>query len=248
LTNTPRPTPTTTPTHTSTPTPTSTRTPRPTPTTTPTHTSTPTPTLTNTPRPTPTTTPTHTSTPTATSTNTPRPTPTPTVTTVTLTAVADAYVSSAARTVNYGRAPTLYVGNSQTSLGRGLFQFDLSKIATGATLISAEFRAYLVESSTTPHVLSIEVKRVNSPWTELGVTWTTQPGTASIGKVNGVGTGLGDYSWDVTSLVQSWLAGMANNGLALWSETENTYGWRGFASRESGSPSSPPRLVITYRP
>jgi hypothetical protein len=133
-------------------------------------------------------------------------------------------------------------------VGRGFFQFDLSKIPTGASLISAEFRAYLIESSTTPHVLSLEVRRVDSPWAELGVTWATQPGTTGIGKVNGVGTGLGDYSWDVTSLVQSWLAGMASNGLALWSETEKTVGWRGFASRESGPPPSPPRLIVTYRP
>jgi len=203
---------------------------------------TPTPTPTNTPTPTPT----NTSTPTPTS--TPTNTPTPRPTTVVLTPIADAYISYAARDTNYGTAPTLYVGKSETSIGRSLFRFDLSSITAGSTVISATFQAYLVATSTTPPWLDVELMQVDDPWKELKVTWNTQPGTTSIGKVNGVGTAVGTYDWDVTGLAQSWLDGTANNGLALWSHAETTFGWRGFASRESASPPSPPRLTIAYRP
>jgi len=59
---------------------------------------------------------------------------------------------------------------------------------------------------------------------------------------------LGYYGWDVTSLVHTWVNERSNYGLALMSKNETTLGWRGFASKESVSPSSPPRLVVTYRP
>jgi hypothetical protein len=115
-------------------------------------------------------------------------------------------------------------------------------------VLNADFQAALVQTSTSPPTLDVELKRVNDPWTEAGVTWNTQPGTASIGKVNGVGVAMDYYDWDVTGLGQDWIDGTANNGLALWSYTEATFGWRGFASRESVSPPSQPRLVVTYQP
>ncbi len=47
-------------------------------------------------------------------------------TTVTLTAVADAYILSSTATTNYGTAPTLYVGSQSTSpTGRALSRADL---------------------------------------------------------------------------------------------------------------------------
>lgn len=222
--------------------------PTSTPTSAPTSSPTPTATPTNTLTPTPTTTPTPTPTPTNTPTPTPTPSNTPTPTTVILTPIADAYISVAAPDTNYGTAPTLYVGKSETSIRRSLFQFDLSSIPAGATVISATFQAYLVAFSATPPLLDVELKRVDDSWTELGVTWNSQPGTTSIGKVNGVGVEMSYYDWDAAELVQDWVDGTANHGLALWSHIEAIYGWRGFASRESPSPPYPPQLVITYQP
>ncbi|MBN1139778.1 MAG: DNRLRE domain-containing protein [Anaerolineae bacterium] len=203
-----------------------------------------TPTSTRTPTATPTSTSTHTPSPTPTYT----PTPTPTPTTQVLTPSADAYVSYAAPSTSYGTAPALYVGKSETSITRSLFRFDLGDIPAGSTVISATFEVYLVAASTTPPSLDVEVKRVDEPWAESAVTWNSQPATTSIGKVNGVGVAMGYYGWDVAGLVQEWLDGMSNDGLALWSDVETSYGWRAFASKESPSPPYPPRLVITYRP
>jgi len=115
-------------------------------------------------------------------------------------------------------------------------------------VISATFQANLAASSTSPPSLDVELKQVDGPWTESGVTWNAQPGTTSIGEVNGVGAAMGYYDWDVAGLAQSWLGGTTNHGLALWSYTESASGWRGFASRESSLLPSSSRLVITYRP
>jgi len=169
--------------------------------------------------------------------------------TVILTPVADAYIYSAAPTTNYGTATTLYVGSQSTSAtGRALFRFDLSVIPTGATLLNADFQAALVQTSSSPATLDVELKRIDTSWQEDEVTWSTSLSYTGANNVTGVGTALGYYSWEVTSLVQTWVNGATNNGLALMSKNESTLGWRGFASRESVSPPSPPRLVVTYRP
>jgi hypothetical protein len=171
---------------------------------------------------------------------------------VVLTPVADAYVFSTAADTNYGTAPTLYVGSQTVSAtGRALFRFDLGAIPPGATLTGASFHAYLVSTSPSPPSLYVEARQILKPWIEKGtgsVTWNNQPGTASIGKSNGVGTAPAYYDWEVTGLVQDWLSGVANYGLELMSTTEGTVGWRGLASRESVSPPYPPRLVISYWP
>lgn len=169
--------------------------------------------------------------------------------TVVLTAVADAYVYSAAPTTNYGAAPVLYVGSQSVSAtGRALFRFNLAGIPAGATVQGAHFQAYLVQSSASPAVLDVELKRCDATWQEMTVTWSNQPPYTAANNVLGVGLAAGYYEWDVTSLVQTWVSGAANHGLTLVSKNESTVGWRGFASRESAAPPNPPRLVVIYRP
>ena len=222
----------------------------------PTSTPTPTPTAMTTPTNTPTPTPTPTATPTATTTATNTPTPTPTMTptpvTLSLRLVADAYISVVAPMANYGSAPTLGVGRqSERTLDRSLLRFDLSSVPAEATVLSASFRAYLVQSSSTPPTLNVELKQINTAWEEMTVTWNTPLDYTGMDNVLAVGMAAGYYSWDVTSLVQTWLSSDAgsNYGLALWSEDEDLLGWRGFASKENTlDPPQPPQLDVTYLP
>jgi len=97
-------------------------------------------------------------------------------------------------------------------------------------------------------MLDVELKRIDVPWQEMIVTWNTPLGYTGANNVTGVGLAPGYASWDVTSLVQSWVSGATNHGLALMSKNESTLGWRGFASKESASPPNPPWLVVIYRP
>ena len=228
-----------------TPTPIPTRTPTATPT------ATATPTLSATPTPTPSQTPTRvtaTFTSTATPTRTPTltPTRTPTPISIVLLPAADAYISSVLPASNFGAASVLYVGSQTTNaVSRGLFRFTLGAIPSGATILDARFKAALISASTAPAILNIELKRINTAWLESSVTWNSGLGYTGAGNILGVNSTPGIYTWDVTSLVQWWVNGNANHGLALVSVSEGTFGWRGFASREA---SPPPQMVIVYRP
>jgi hypothetical protein len=164
-----------------------------------------------------------------------------------LTPAADAYVSLQIPSANYGTAPTLYAGKSTSTIGRILMRFDLGGIPSGATVLSASLRGYLVEASTTPAQLSVEVRRASAAWGELSVNWSNQPATTSIGKSNAGGTAPGYYLWDIQGLVQDWVNGGANFGLSVVSLDEGVVGWRGFASRENLTDPYPPQLVLTYQ-
>jgi hypothetical protein len=172
--------------------------------------------------------------------------------TLSLEPVADAYISSAVPGANYGSAPTLGVGlQSARSIERSLFRFDLSTIPADATVLSARFRAYLVQSSSAPRTLNVELKRIDTAWEEARVTWSTPLDTTGMNNVLAVGMAADYYSWEVTSLVRTWVSSGArsNHGLALWSEDEGLVGWRGFASRENTlMPPLPPQLNVTYLP
>jgi opacity protein-like surface antigen len=167
---------------------------------------------------------------------------------ITLLPVADAYISSANPSQNYGTVTILYAGSlTSGSIERALFRFELGSIPPGSIVENASFQAYLVKGSPSPAVLDVELKRVDVSWDEGSVTWKTLLTYTGASLVLGVGTASAYYAWDVTGLVQSWVAGAPNRGLALMSKNEGTPGYRGFASRESVSPAYPPRLIITLK-
>ena len=172
--------------------------------------------------------------------------------TLSLGPVADAYILSAVPMTNYGAVTTLWVGRqSERALNRSLFRFDLSSIPEDATVLSAGFRAYLVGASGTPRELDVELMEIDTAWGETTVTWSTPLDYTGMDNVLAVGTPAGYYSWDVTSLVRTWVSGGArsNYGLALWSADEDLLGWRGFAGREyTGVAPLPPQLEVTYLP
>jgi len=118
-------------------------------------------------------------------------------------------------------------------------------------VLSAGFRAYLVGASDTPRTLNVELKQVDTAWGETTVTWSTPLHYTGTDNVLEVGTTAGYYSWDVTSLVRTWVRDGAgsNHGLALWSADEDLLGWRGFAGREYAVVAPlPPQLEVVYLP
>jgi hypothetical protein len=128
-----------------------------------------------------------------------------------------------------------------------LYRFDLSSIPAGATIVNATFQSFAtVFSPPPPTTMDIELKRIDVAWSEGTVNWITPLTYTGANNVVGVDLIPTYYSWDVTSLVQSWVSGAVNHGLALLSKTEASIMYRGFNSKESGGP--PPRLLISYRP
>jgi hypothetical protein len=171
-------------------------------------------------------------------------------TTVTLYPVADAYLLSGTPRVNYGAAQTLQIGRDTNGfVGRALFRFDLSAIPAGATVQSASFQAYLLQSSPTPATLPVGLRRIGVPWQEGSVAWATPLNYTVENNVADVGTAMGYSTWNVTSLAQNWVDCRVSDGLALFSQNEGSVGLRSFASRErTAAPSNQPRLIVTYRP
>lgn len=162
--------------------------------------------------------------------------------TVTLHPIQDTYVSRMWSNVNYNRYPFLIVsaGSSYFWWGppadaRVYIQFDTSSIPTGATIINATLRLFLMDTDVVGADLrnpdpyrNHQVYRVNKAWDGSALTWYSDvndpfywsPNPSAIaypeGKYRrwGHGNPMEWIEWDVTSDVQGFVDGTIPN-----------YGW-----------------------
>jgi YD repeat-containing protein len=172
---------------------------------------------------------------------------------------------------NYGRDLILNIGND-TYRERSLLNFDLRDIPAGASVASATLSAHL-ESSPTGS-LTVGVHRATAGWTEGtsdwgdctgdgaswahrsgGVRWTTAGGdyvaTAAATKSHTASDVPGWDSFDVSSIVSSWVGGGSpNHGFLLRATdetvTQNKSAWLSYYSDDYGQPSLRPKLAVTY--
>lgn len=124
----------------------------------------------------------------------------------------DAHVSSAQPTVNSGTLSNLNVGGVYTAL----VQFDLGTLPTGTTaaqISKATLRVYCNRADVPG---SVQVQAVGAGWTELGVTYASQPTLGAVVQTGQV-AGAGEFvTFDVTAAVQGWVSAPATNfGLAV---------------------------------
>jgi hypothetical protein len=160
----------------------------------------------------------------------------------------DSWTSSNTSETNNGDDVDLWVGvfsyGTVKVERRMLLWFDISGLPAGAIMDSAtlelsQTRADGAESyQIWPH-------EVSGNWQEDEVTWQNAPPYISAGDpATTVDYESGVYKlWDVTKIVQSWLAGAENNGILLAGDG-TTVGTRVFRSRENIS--EPGLLTITY--
>jgi microcystin-dependent protein len=170
-------------------------------------------------------------------------------------------LSSSSSCANQGAATTVPVDASD----RGLLQFDLRRIPSGATVSAATLKLF---TFSTP-AATIEAHRLTADWTE---------GSAAAASCNGTGaswsernpsvswqTAGGDYdatavtasdpggnphwdSWNLTSMVQGWInGGNANLGILLKHANEAGAPSVAYLSNEyATSLALRPQLVVTY--
>ncbi|WP_411374071.1 Ig-like domain-containing protein [Arthrobacter sp. MPF02] len=155
--------------------------------------------------------------------------------TVTLTATADAYVSSGAATSNYGASTVLGVDSSPTEVT--YLKFDLSAYA-GRTIESATLQ---LRSAGSGSIGTQNVKLVaDDSWTETGVTYNSRPA---------LGTGLGTFGPTTTNtnynitLTASGLAAELGQHLSLGLDANSSDGLD-LNSKEASSGAYPPKLVL----
>ena len=187
---------------------------------------------------------------------------------VTLTPVADAYISSASPTNNFGASSVLtaYAGASESR--RTLLRFSLGSIPSGQRIVSAHLRlASTSMTNTTTSTKNIAAHALNESWVEgtsgsSGATWSTRDGVVAWAPLmmrqlatamatedsTGISPPPGTFStgwlsWNVKGLVQEWIDGLTpNHGLVLVSSVKDD---PTLVSRE-GNWSQRPQLVITY--
>ena len=147
------------------------------------------------------------------------------------------------------------VGDS-TALGhsRSLIKFNLpSEIKSGATINSAYFWTRELTARTT--TMYVGAHQVNGSWNN-NTVWSNQPSFNSKSmdrkNINSKSTDGGPngywYKFNITSAVNAWTHGTANNGIILKSESEGsaTYYQRNFAQMEYTTSGYRPYTVINY--
>ena len=180
------------------------------------------------------------------------------ISTCTLTPSADSYVDQATlqQGSNFGGATPLQVESSRT-LGlvstnkRSFVKFDLSScsIPAVAAVQSATLSVFL--SSAPNQNRTWNVNRVTGSWTEGGITWSNQPASTGSTSVATGTTSNVTLQATVTSDVQSFVSGsQTNNGWRFSDSVEDSATVRNgqFPSREFGTASQRPSLVINYYP
>lgn len=136
-----------------------------------------------------------------------------------------------------------------------LLQFDLP-VPAGSTVSAATLRLYQT-SSLGASVMGIEVYRLTQAWDEASADWShastgvTWPGGGAIAPtvyatIEVAPGAYGYYDWDVTALVNEWLAGTPNFGIELEYATQPPTGnFVAFATREHATAALRPQLLVT---
>lgn len=191
-----------------------------------------------------------------------------TATPATTMVVTDTTVRQASPTSNFGTATTLTVSSGVNVNQRTYLRFDLAAcspaIPASATVRIATLRLYVTAMSSVCR--TIDLFRVTAAWTETGLTWNNQPfGTAinsppsasRTGSFN-VGTPVGCQNRTtgtyvsgatVTTDVAAFVAGGSTNfGWMLRDDVEGsaTTGTETFSSKDLGTVTQAPQLVVTY--
>lgn len=186
----------------------------------------------------------------------------------TLVSVADASISSYAKTTNDGGDALLRMGHLATgSVGirRVVIKFDLSKLPQKAEIIAAVMKL-TVDSNTSNNARTILAYRMKREWAEVQATWNvwstnnawqtagatgtddieaTPCGSGSVEKAPASGTVV-EINMNTGSL-QEMLNGTwsSNNGWLLKTNTENADFVR-YHSREATEETYRPTLIIDY--
>lgn len=177
-------------------------------------------------------------------------------TTCTLAASADTYADQSLLNAgtNYGAATTLDVRSFQTlSLvwenKRAFVRFDLASCAipAGARVKTASLDLYLGTAPSASRTYNVH--RVQSDWTETGLTWSAQPTWVATATGNFDSTVVGTRSAPVTGDVSLFVAGTATNyGWLVKDSAEDSFtSYQGSLNAKEAA-SQRPALVIGYYP
>ena len=163
--------------------------------------------------------------------------------------VADTYAREFKPNDNHGTLTVMQVGSwLATKDERSFAQFDVSSIPAGSTVDSATLT--LCATAVPGATRTYDAHRVTASWVETTLTWNNQPSVAA-SATDSVTTPAapGCMAWTVTSDVQLWVDGTANNGWRVSDSVEGqgTKYITKFRTREDTAvPAEQPTLDVTY--
>ncbi len=163
-----------------------------------------------------------------------------------LIAASDSWVTEKKPGQNHGSDTLIEVKSKNGQAARGFVQFDVSSIPAGSTINSATLNlcAVLVPNATRAY----NVHRVTAGWAEGTITWNNQPPVAATATDSATTPAApGCMTWTVTTDVQAWVDGTANNGWRVRDSVETANDTGRFRSREDGAvPAEQPRLKVVF--
>jgi len=133
---------------------------------------------------------------------------------------------------------------------RTFLMFDLSGIPADATVNSGTLKLCLPAiPGGAAQGRTHELRTVSASWTELGVTWSTQPpAAADATSVLTVPETAECVSVDVTVDVQAWVSGKQNYGWRISDQDEANAAPVKYATREEPTIAWRPALEVLYVP
>lgn len=156
-----------------------------------------------------------------------------------MTAVRDCYIWEDSPGYS-GNSNTLYTGKVGVGAKNTFLWFDVSGVPENAILKEAR----LILENTGHGGAPIEIRLVDTPWTETQPTWTTFATAYEPRVINTFTPVLGRNFVDVTGAVYKWLEGVPNNGLVLLQTPGSASAT--FHSSEISTESLRPALEVLY--
>ncbi len=158
------------------------------------------------------------------------------------TLVADSQTSRIFTTKNYGGAADLVIGSGNV----GYLQFDLSTLPAGITssqVAKASITFYVSKVNTGGQ---LDLRGVNTAWTEYGLTYSNAPSQAAIAGTSNFISRPGTFATvDVTALVKSWIdAPSSNHGIAVVPSSATPAAFVAVDSKENNVTSHPASLDV----
>jgi len=130
---------------------------------------------------------------------------------------------------NNGNWENLYTGRYDEGYKITLLRFDLSSLPAGAVVEVARLAIYQSEGG---GERLVRAYRIAQNWGEDSVTWRNFALGDGVARGSFSAEGTGWKSMEITALVQEWVDGSANHGLALHDETANAFEYEVYYSSE----------------
>jgi hypothetical protein len=134
---------------------------------------------------------------------------------------------------------------------RTYLRFPLDAVPAGSVVQSATLHVYVDDFWPGPGGAPMSVYAVTADWTPGGVDWTDRTAWPALGAAvatTDVSSTAGWYGWDVTGLVQDWLSGTPNYGLAVAAADLNSTAsdWAAARRLTADDPATRPYLDVTW--